>query len=54
MDLERAREFIRVNHAILHTFRADGSPQMSPVACGVDDEDFVRSLGQVTDPSTKR
>jgi PPOX class probable F420-dependent enzyme len=42
MDLEHAREFIRVNHhAILHTFRGDGSPQMSPVACGVDDDGFV-------------
>ena len=42
MDLEHAREFIRVNHhAILHTFRADGSPQMSPVACGVDDDGLV-------------
>jgi len=42
MDLEHAREFIRVNHhAILHTFRADGSPQMSPVACAVDDDGRV-------------
>lgn len=42
MDLEHAREFIRLNHhAILHTHRRDGSPQMSPVACGVDDEGFV-------------
>ena len=42
MDLEHARDFIRVNHhAILHTVRADGSPQMSPVACGVDDDGRV-------------
>ena len=42
MDLEHARDFIRLNHhAILHTFRADGSPQMSPVACGVDDDGNV-------------
>jgi PPOX class probable F420-dependent enzyme len=42
MDLEHAREFIRVNHhAILHTYRKDGSPQLSPVACGVDDDGFV-------------
>jgi len=42
MDLDHARDFIRVNHhAILHTNRADGSPQMSPVACGVDDDGSV-------------
>jgi PPOX class probable F420-dependent enzyme len=42
MAPEHAREFIRLNHhAILHTYRHDGSPQMSPVACGVDDEGFV-------------
>jgi PPOX class probable F420-dependent enzyme len=42
MDIEHAREFIRKNHhAILHTFRGDGSPQMSPVACGVDDQGRV-------------
>ena len=42
MDLDHAREFIRLNHhAILHTFRADGRPQMSPVACGVDDDGRV-------------
>jgi len=42
MDLEHAREFIRLNHhAILHTYRGDGSPQMSPVACGVDDDGYV-------------
>ena len=37
MDLERAREFMRVNHrAVLATSRADGRPQLSPVAVGVD------------------
>ncbi len=42
MDLEHAREFIRLNHhAILHTYRADGSAQMSPVACAVDDDGRV-------------
>jgi PPOX class probable F420-dependent enzyme len=42
MDLEHARAFIRLNHhAILHARRRDGSPQMSPVVCGVDDEGFV-------------
>ncbi|MGO8876396.1 MAG: PPOX class F420-dependent oxidoreductase [Acidimicrobiales bacterium] len=38
MEIERAREFLRHNHrAVLHTFRRDGSPQLSPVACSIDD-----------------
>jgi len=37
MDLENAREFMRVNHrAVLATSRADGRPQLSPVTVGVD------------------
>jgi PPOX class probable F420-dependent enzyme len=37
MDLDRARDYIRSHHhAIMATTRADGRPQMSPVACGVD------------------
>jgi PPOX class probable F420-dependent enzyme len=37
MDLDAAREYIRSHHhAIMATTRADGRPQMSPVACGVD------------------
>src|ERR1700704_152720 len=36
MDLERARDFIREHHeAIMLTYRRDGSPQLSPVACNV-------------------
>jgi PPOX class probable F420-dependent enzyme len=36
MHLERAREFIRVNHrAVLATNRADGRPQLSPVTVGI-------------------
>ena len=54
MDLEHAREFIRVNHhAILHTFRSDGRPQMSPVACGVDDEGRVIVSTRETAMKTK-
>jgi len=42
MELERARDFIREHHrAVMVTSRADGSAQMSPVACGVDDDGFV-------------
>jgi len=36
MDLERAREFMRVHHrAVLATTRSDGRPQLSPVTVGV-------------------
>lgn len=36
MDAQQALEFVRNNHrAVLHTFRADGTPQLSPVAVGV-------------------
>ena len=42
MDLDRARDFIREHHqAVMLTSRADGSAQMSPVACGVDADGFV-------------
>jgi PPOX class probable F420-dependent enzyme len=39
MNLDEARQFLRENHrAILATFRADGRPQLSPVAVAVDAE----------------
>ena len=42
MELDRARDFIREHHqAVMLTYRADGSAQMSPVACGVDADGFV-------------
>ena len=42
MDVAQAIEFIRSNHhAVLATQRKDGTPQMSPVACGVDTDGFV-------------
>lgn len=32
MELEEARDFLRDNHhAVMHTYRQDGSPQLSPV-----------------------
>jgi PPOX class probable F420-dependent enzyme len=38
MDLDLARSFVADHHrAILATTRADGSPQMSPVAVAVDE-----------------
>jgi PPOX class probable F420-dependent enzyme len=42
MDADTARDFIRKNHhAVLATYRADGSPQMSPVAADVDPDGMV-------------
>ncbi len=42
MDADEAREFIRKNHrAVLATYRAGGSPQMSPVIADVDPEGMV-------------
>ena len=42
MDIEEARQFVRQQHnAILATRRADGSPQLSPVTCSVDDDGDV-------------
>ncbi|MET0421564.1 MAG: TIGR03618 family F420-dependent PPOX class oxidoreductase, partial [Acidimicrobiia bacterium] len=42
MDAEAARDFVREHHhAVLATRRADGSPQMSPVACAIDDDGMV-------------
>ncbi len=42
MDANEAREFIRTNHrAVLATYRADGMPQMSPIAADVDPDGMV-------------
>lgn len=42
MNLERAREFLRVNHrAVLATNRSDGRPQLSPVLAAVADDGRV-------------
>ncbi|WP_052669065.1 PPOX class F420-dependent oxidoreductase [Nitriliruptor alkaliphilus] len=39
MDLAAATDFLRAHHrAVLHTYRSDGTPQLSPVTVGVDDE----------------
>ena len=38
MDLDEARAiFATQHHAVLHTFRRDGSPQLSPVTVAVDE-----------------
>lgn len=39
MDLDEARAILREqHHAVLATWRADGTPQLSPVTVGVDEE----------------
>ena len=44
MDAQQALEFARTNHrAVLHTFRADGTPQLSPIAVGVLDDTLAVS-----------
>ncbi len=38
MDLDDARTFLSEHHhAVQHTYRADGSPQLSPVVVAVDE-----------------
>ncbi len=42
MDLAEARAFIEDHpRAVLHTYRQDGSPQLSPVIVAVDDDGRV-------------
>ena len=54
MDADTAREFIRKHHhAVLATYRADGSPQMSPVAAGVDADGLVVVSTRETAVKTK-
>ena len=44
MDLAKALDFVRSHHrAVLATSRADGGPQLSPVAAGVDGDTVVVS-----------
>jgi PPOX class probable F420-dependent enzyme len=54
MDLDDGREFVREHHqAVMCTFRGDGSPQMSPVACAIDDDGFVVVSTRETAMKTK-
>ena len=42
MDADTAREFLRTHHhAVLATYRADGSLQMSPITADVDPDGMV-------------
>jgi PPOX class probable F420-dependent enzyme len=51
MDLDEARDFLRVHHrAVLHTHRSSGGPQLSPVVVGIDDDCAIISTRE---PSMK-
>jgi len=42
VEIEAAREFVREHRdAVLMTRRRDGSPQLSPITCGVDADGMV-------------
>jgi PPOX class probable F420-dependent enzyme len=42
MDLNEARDLLRRQHrAVLATWRSDGTPQLSPVTVGVDEEGYA-------------
>jgi PPOX class probable F420-dependent enzyme len=42
MDIEEALRFVATqHHAVLGTLKGDGTPQLSPVTVGVDDERHV-------------
>jgi PPOX class probable F420-dependent enzyme len=54
MQLERAREFMRVSHrAVLATSRSDGHPQLSPVTVGVSADGRVLISTRETAMKTK-
>lgn len=38
MDLHEAREFLAANHrTVIHTYRSDGGPHLTPVDAGIDE-----------------
>jgi PPOX class probable F420-dependent enzyme len=54
VDTGRAAGFLRAHHrAVLATSRSDGMPQLSPVACAVDDESRVLVSTRETAVKTK-
>jgi PPOX class probable F420-dependent enzyme len=54
MELEDARAFVRANHrAVLATMRRDGTPQLSPITCTVDDSGAVIVSTRETAAKTK-
>jgi PPOX class probable F420-dependent enzyme len=54
MEIPQAIDFMRNNHhAVLHTFRQDGSPQLSPITVGVDGENHAIISSRETAVKTK-
>src|SRR5688572_22168810 len=54
MDLDRARQFMQTSHrAVMHTRRAGGDPQLSPVTVAVDDEGRALVSSRETAMKTK-
>jgi PPOX class probable F420-dependent enzyme len=54
VNLDDARAFIREHHeAVMLTYRADGSPQMSPIMCNVDHHGHVIVSTRETAMKTK-
>jgi PPOX class probable F420-dependent enzyme len=52
VDVTEARAFLREHHrAVMHTFREDGTPQLSPVLVALDDDG--RALVSTREPSVK-
>jgi PPOX class probable F420-dependent enzyme len=49
MDVAEALEFVRDNHrAVLHTYRGDGSPQLSPLTVGAHPDGHVEISSRET------
>jgi PPOX class probable F420-dependent enzyme len=54
MELDRALDFVREHHhAVMQTYRQDGAPQMSPVACNVDADGLIVVSTRETAMKTK-
>jgi PPOX class probable F420-dependent enzyme len=54
LDLDEARDYLRTHsHAVLATMRRDGTPQMSPVGCTVDEAGRVVVSSRETAVKTK-
>jgi PPOX class probable F420-dependent enzyme len=54
VELDRARDFIREHHhAVMQTYRRDGAPQLSPIACGVDADGLIAVSTRETALKTK-